>query len=261
MRWCAACDPTEDDPVRYIWDDDAGLWVVEHPERVCEKHLTMPVERRGAVDVFGCPRRGRNRQRTTNCFCEPACAVCGFGLHAVLHGPEYGHPPGSRPWHHEYVPGEGRPVYGERNRYRYTDHPRQPWPDGPSVSAAQEPEAEALVQEFEDAVRLRTQAEIGRGGWFTVSDRAKAARSALLRALRSPARGPETQPHWVFTPEQLRLVRNALREKAFETSQRGDAEGAHAIEDLVRDALPDGAVLTVRSPDSAVQHQEETRRE
>lgn len=82
---------------------------------------------RGAVDVFACPRTGR-RGRTVNCYCEPACAICGFGKHCVLHGAEYGHPPGSRPWHHEFVAGTGRPVYGKRNSYRWSSHPRQPWP-------------------------------------------------------------------------------------------------------------------------------------
>lgn len=86
--------------------------------------------RGGAVDLYECPRITRSGRRTQNCFCEPACAVCRYGKHCALHGPEYGEPPGSRPWHHEYVPGEGRPDYTWREgSYAWSDHPRQPWPE------------------------------------------------------------------------------------------------------------------------------------
>jgi hypothetical protein len=75
----------------------------------------------GAVDLGACRRKGGH-----TCNCTPACSVCGYGEHVVLHGPVYGEAPGSRPFHHEFVPGVGAP--DRDNRWDYTEHPRQPWP-------------------------------------------------------------------------------------------------------------------------------------
>ena len=79
----------------------------------------------GAVDLN--ERCDTASMISTRCQCEPGCATCGYGKHQSVHGPEYGQPPGSRPWHHEFVAGEGPPVY-DGNAWFWGDHPRQEWP-------------------------------------------------------------------------------------------------------------------------------------
>lgn len=85
----------------------------------------------GAVDTSACKRLTRTGRLPGIggglCYCQPACAVCGQGIHAVVHGPEYGEGPGSRPWHHEYVKGAGTPDYSDANAWDWREHPRQDW--------------------------------------------------------------------------------------------------------------------------------------
>ena len=54
----------------------------------------------GAVDLGACPTK---RSRFGRCCCGP-CKVCGFAKHSGAHGPFFGHPPGSKPYLHEYEP-------------------------------------------------------------------------------------------------------------------------------------------------------------
>lgn len=78
------------------------------------KPSATPAEQRmsGAVDLDACPTRGRaapigkRGPPCWSCCCQPKCAVCGFGEHMAIHGPLYGAEPGSKPWGHEYVPGD-----------------------------------------------------------------------------------------------------------------------------------------------------------
>lgn len=56
--------------------------------------------KRGALDLAACPTRWRGKGR---CRCEP-CAACGYPKHHYVHGPDFGQPPGSEPWNHQYVP-------------------------------------------------------------------------------------------------------------------------------------------------------------
>jgi len=56
----------------------------------------------GAVDLTECPKF-KGYSRSCNCG---KCAVCGYSKHMAVHGPSYGQPPGSKPWHHEFVPKE-----------------------------------------------------------------------------------------------------------------------------------------------------------
>lgn len=54
----------------------------------------------GAIDISKCGNwRG---WRLRECMCAP-CIKCGWGPHMAIHGPLDGHPPGSKPWGHEYL--------------------------------------------------------------------------------------------------------------------------------------------------------------
>ncbi len=57
----------------------------------------------GAVDFSECPKWQKPNPRRYKCKCG-ACAKCEFPKHSSVHGPAYGEPPGSQPWHHEYEP-------------------------------------------------------------------------------------------------------------------------------------------------------------
>lgn len=52
----------------------------------------------GAVDLNECPNAVNH--------CKCGMCVCGYSKHMAVHGPLYGQPPGSRPYHHEFVPRE-----------------------------------------------------------------------------------------------------------------------------------------------------------
>ena len=56
---------------------------------------------KGAVDLSECPTGAGNK-----CRCRPRCRMCGFRKHMAVHGPVLGQPPGSKPWDHEFVPGD-----------------------------------------------------------------------------------------------------------------------------------------------------------
>jgi hypothetical protein len=52
-----------------------------------------------AVDLGACV----TRNAWGICQCGP-CRTCGHQKHAGVHGPIYGHAPGSEPWGHEFAP-------------------------------------------------------------------------------------------------------------------------------------------------------------
>ena len=56
---------------------------------------------KGATDYHACI----TRDRWGRCRCE-RCARCGWGKHTAIHGPAYGHLPGSEPVGHEFESGE-----------------------------------------------------------------------------------------------------------------------------------------------------------
>jgi len=91
---------------------------LHHP--VDHKKDARPPQRPGAVDLDAC---GTRWLPGSLCRCSPRCAVCGYGPHVVLHGPVFGALPGTRPWHHEYVPGEGA-ADGKMTGYDWEKHPR-----------------------------------------------------------------------------------------------------------------------------------------
>ena len=60
-----------------------------------------------ACDLDACPNKTKLRGK---CRCRDKCLICGGPEHISLHGPCYGQPPGSEPWHHEFKPtSQGEP--------------------------------------------------------------------------------------------------------------------------------------------------------
>jgi hypothetical protein len=56
----------------------------------------------GAVDLGSC-QKSLYRWGRWHCDCGK-CSVCGHQKHTGIHGPFYGHPPGTKPYGHEYKP-------------------------------------------------------------------------------------------------------------------------------------------------------------